>query len=615
MDEFTALLDQLPTLRAPGVSGTRIKKLTELAVANVSQSTAVVQTLYAHAMATPASHKLGIVYVIDLVLRAWHAQVRDQPRPGADTPEGTAGAGVYQIQQILPAVLKDALAYMVDEDERSKVSKLLEIWTKGSTFEQEVIDEWRVEFFPTTTPKGKPPPSVLALVPPPPPAAGLAPPPPPPADGSNPLSILAALASLAGNGDKEATPEQTTAAAPALTAAPAADPSAILGLLQLMSQSTKPEAPAKTDSYVPPANGLYVPANSGPSYVPPTNGLYVPPTAGPSYVPPTAGPSYGSGSGAPPSQESQFRGGAPPSQESQFRSDPRSARDRDPPRAAPSGYTRERSPPRVRDPRRLPPQGHVLGERNSEDNPHYRPHTVLMEALPPGCIKVLLRTLFMGGIPGHMSDKDLAATLKPYADVQLVILNSERKHAFIKVYSRAEALRVVNDFNNESELRLRIRWGVGYGPRDCCDYQQGISVIPTARLTEADLKWAISAEWGGTGGTPLQPGMVIEEPDIEIGTGVSSKAISKKMPTNLARNGPRSQMTEGGEWGGARGPLWGGRAAAPPQQQGQPPQAMAGAPPDFTQMMQAMAAMNGGQVPDMAQMAQFFQQQQGGQGR
>ena len=33
----------------------------------------------------------------------------------------------------------------------------------------------------------------------------------------------------------------------------------------------------------------------------------------------------------------------------------------------------------------------------------------------------------------------------------------------------------------------------------------------------------LSAEYGGTGGTQIEPGIVVEEPDIEIGAGVSSK--------------------------------------------------------------------------------------------
>lgn len=84
-------------------------------------------------------------------------------------------------------------------------------------------------------------------------------------------------------------------------------------------------------------------------------------------------------------------------------------------------------------------------------------------------------------------------------------------------------------------LRLRqTRWGVGYGPRDCSDYQTGISVIPIERLTEADRKWMLTAEYGGSGGRPIESGMVVEEPDIEIGAGVSSKgSLIYELPTYL----------------------------------------------------------------------------------
>ena len=99
---------------------------------------------------------------------------------------------------------------------------------------------------------------------------------------------------------------------------------------------------------------------------------------------------------------------------------------------------------------------------------------------------------------------------------------------------------MITSFNKDGALPLRTRWGVGFGPRDCCNYQHGISIIPIQRLTEADRNWMVNAQWGGTGGQPILSGMVVDEPDIEIGSGLSSKAMSKKMPTNSARNGPRS---------------------------------------------------------------------------
>jgi protein NRD1 len=87
----------------------------------------------------------------------------------------------------------------------------------------------------------------------------------------------------------------------------------------------------------------------------------------------------------------------------------------------------------------------------------------------------------------------------------------------------------------------QTRWGVGFGPRDCSDYQTGVSIIPISKLTDADRKWMLTAEYGGSGGAPIEPGMVVEEPDIEIGQGVSSKAISRRMQTDKGgNNGPKS---------------------------------------------------------------------------
>jgi len=82
---------------------------------------------------------------------------------------------------------------------------------------------------------------------------------------------------------------------------------------------------------------------------------------------------------------------------------------------------------------------------------------------------------------------------------------------------------------------LQTKWGVGFGPRDCSDYQTGVSIIPIYRLTDADRKWMVSAEYGGTGGKPIQEGMIVEEPDIEIGAGVSSKGMRPPSPSNMIR--------------------------------------------------------------------------------
>lgn len=41
----------------------------------------------------------------------------------------------------------------------------------------------------------------------------------------------------------------------------------------------------------------------------------------------------------------------------------------------------------------------------------------------------------------------------------------------------------------------------------------------------------LNAEYGGTGGKPIESFMVVEEPDIEIGAGVSSKGTFQSFKT------------------------------------------------------------------------------------
>jgi protein NRD1 len=98
----------------------------------------------------------------------------------------------------------------------------------------------------------------------------------------------------------------------------------------------------------------------------------------------------------------------------------------------------------------------------------------------------------------------------------------------------------------------KTRWGVGFGPRDCSDYSTGISVIPIHKLTEADRKWMLTAPYGGSGGKPIETGLCVEEPDIEIGAGVSSKAISRRMQTDKGgSHGPKSTRfrdDDSGRW-------------------------------------------------------------------
>lgn len=185
-------------------------------------------------------------------------------------------------------------------------------------------------------------------------------------------------------------------------------------------------------------------------------------------------------------------------------------------------------------------------------------------SLPNGCIKVLSRTLFVGGV--NCSENELRNIFNGFGTVQTCIVNKEKRHAFVKMYSRKDAVNAKEamDQGRSPDAQLRTRWGVGFGPRDCSDYQTGVSVIPIHKLTEADRKWMLTAPYGGSGGQPITHGMVVEEPDIEIGAGVSSKAISRRMQTDKGgSHGPKSSHRDSNddrhERGGRHGRRGGGR--------------------------------------------------------
>ena len=220
--------------------------------------------------------------------------------------------------------------------------------------------------------------------------------------------------------------------------------------------------------------------------------------------------------------------------------------------------------------------------------------------LPSNHIKVLSRTLFVGGTT--CPERELRDVFSRFGGVQSVITNPQKRHAFVKMYTRAESLRAKTEMDHTEDQNILSRarstkWGVGFGPRECCDYNEGVSVIPIDRLTDADRRWILSADYGGNGGRDITHGQVMEEPDIEIGAGVSSKAISLRVGagggTSSSSGNNRPQRRGGGRnrdhgrdhGNGFRGPPPTGynptgfppQPLGPPQHEAMPP--MGGPPP------------------------------------
>ncbi|KAJ6785047.1 hypothetical protein PWT90_08765 [Aphanocladium album] len=211
---------------------------------------------------------------------------------------------------------------------------------------------------------------------------------------------------------------------------------------------------------------------------------------------------------------------------------------------------RERNGRRGNDFRQRSPPGRRGGRSPSpEQFPHVDRWIEYDPTLPPNSIRVLSRTLFVGGVT--CPEPELRSIFARYGTVQTCIVNKDKRHAFVKMLTRkdAELAKTSMEDNRHLDIPLRTRWGVGFGPRDCSDYATGISIIPIPKLTEADRKWMLTAPYGGSGGRPIEAGLCVEEPDIEIGAGVSSKAISRRMQTDKGgQNGPKSTRQRDDDW-------------------------------------------------------------------
>lgn len=640
--DLEAGLQAMLNLKPPGVSGSRITSLTTLCVANIQSESVLIQKIFTHFKKAPGTHKLGVLYVVDSVTRKWLEQAKAQGQAvNSSAPDGTYGAGVNRVTELMPVLMNDILQ-TAPEEQKEKIKKLLDIWEKGQTFPISMLESFKEKLNApphskvSTTPPGSPPAGLLASLQKPMSA-------PPAAPAQNGQSILDALANIA---------RQNTTAPPSSSSlpAPAASynvPPPVTGLPQPVSSTmAQPSLQMQNPASYPPSQPAVnlpsslpfslpqvtssmagaspnMPNNQFPGGPAPAGGALDPntqqqillikaladqgvpfekiPALIQSMTPGAAGTgatgtaqqgavpapngTYGSGQPSWGAQPPKPDGGrdwykegvrSPGRYHGRSRSrspdrgwggrgSPRNGRDRtDYGRNSPArgrdedrrgNDYRTRSPPRRRG--QTPPDG----EKWTDYDPN----------IPQGTIKVLSRTLFVGGVT--CSEAELRNIFTRFGAVQTCIVNKDKRHAFVKMLTRKDAISAKegSEDNRGLEIPLRTRWGVGFGPRDCSDYGTGVSIIPINRLTEADRKWMLTAPHGGSGGRPIATGLVVEEPDIEIGAGVSSKAISRRMQTDKGgANGPKSTRNRDDGWGRGRGQEGGDRRPEPNGDENQP---------------------------------------------
>lgn len=598
MDELETLLQSLQALKPPGITKTKIDAITSTCVDNIQSEATIVEKIVRQYHSSPSTHKLGIFYVIDSVSRQWLERARKTGQAvSKNAAPGTFASGVQKITDVLSVLMTDLIRSAPD-NQKEKISKLLDIWERGQTFPHDMLAGFKQQLSSPPTSSFAPAgdahvafnaPSAISG-PANPQAVAPAVPPPAPQDAA---ALLAVLASF---GQPPAPANVMPPAPPALTYPQAAIPPPPPGFMPPLAvpnpQPTPPAAASGVNALVAPILQALQAGQVSPEQAfqlinminaQQNGGLPLPPPQ-PSVVS-QAQPVQQNGT-----QQDRFeqnsdryrnRSRSPDTnhrRHSPARRTPPNRRDSptygvyDPNANADSAggqhergrgrargrsgrndrnEFRQRTPP----PQRRQPSPAGNGSRNTAPKFIEWDHS-----MPRDHIKVLSRTLFIGGASG--TEGEIRNIFSRFGKVQTCIVNQDKRHAFVKMLTRPEAVAAKDgmdagqDPSAISKAR-QTRWGVGFGPRDCSDYNTGISIIPISRLTDADRKWVVTAENGGTGGRPLEGGMVIEEPDIEIGAGVSSKAISRRVPPDASRG--RGSYGARGDRGGRGGGFDGAR--------------------------------------------------------
>ncbi|KAI9709635.1 MAG: hypothetical protein M1828_002396 [Chrysothrix sp. TS-e1954] len=551
--ELDAALQALRALKPPGVTKSRVANIVTLCAENVKSESVLVQKIFTNFKKTPATHKLGVLYVVDAVTRRWIELAHEAKQSIAQgaASDGTFAAGVTRVTELLPHMMNDLNLHAPD-DQKDKIMKLIEIWERGEVFPAHILSNAKKAII------VRPPQPIQAT----------------PASQSQTLTtspktevpVKAALAQqfnhTANGADAKAQAGKTNGMANDSGSDPSTQPQAALELtaqenLEALASILPPGAtsdPQLLSQYLQLLQHLLdmqVPPEQWPDVIAALNDQVQAAKDSPSNDQDIDMIDVAEAASANKQALGDLR-------------NPLMSMKTSSKKHASAKRRRSRSPPRIRGSPDYGPQGRERSPQRTatpstqadkiplSDTPKWTGHD---RSLPDGHIKVLSRTLFVSGVS---CDADgLRSIFGHFGDVQSCTFDAKKRQAFLKIYTRAGAEKAresMSDPENDHFINFvkLTRWGSGFGPRDCSSHETGESVIPIARLSEADHKCALHAEYGGTGGRPLSTGLVLEEPDLDYNPppkGARRALDSRRgaLPRNVLRrhNRDRDQTSNG----------------------------------------------------------------------
>jgi len=82
----------------------------------LQSETVLIQRIYTHFKKAPATHKLGVLYVVDSVTRGWVEKARRAGQTfGPSATDGTFAAGVNRVTELLPSFMSDIITNAPEE--------------------------------------------------------------------------------------------------------------------------------------------------------------------------------------------------------------------------------------------------------------------------------------------------------------------------------------------------------------------------------------------------------------------------------------------------------------------------------------------------------------------
>ncbi|THH14990.1 hypothetical protein EW146_g5424 [Bondarzewia mesenterica] len=126
-------------VKSKKVSESKMKKLTEIALACMDHDTPMVSLLYRTHKALPASSKVPSLYAFDALARAArHRANKQQLTGGAHSGSGNCATFLSKLESVLDSLLLD-MSLSAGPEGKEKSKKIVDIWVKANTFPSAVL--------------------------------------------------------------------------------------------------------------------------------------------------------------------------------------------------------------------------------------------------------------------------------------------------------------------------------------------------------------------------------------------------------------------------------------------------------------------------------------------